>query len=178
MHSLGDHVRDAGDDRVAELLLDVLDGEAPARADDARQQPARLGHLNDVGAERAQPYHAELRVAHRDRLRRAPLEVGILLQADIVDIGAEGALVAERQLDEIDQQRNVGGRERVAARNEHIEEATVAREEGQLALAHDALRAEPQLARAIGRDASDNDVAGGVEIFDQVEQGHELFLLR
>src|SRR5215212_6265642 len=61
------------------------------------------------------------------------------------------------------------------ARNQHVEKAPVASEERELTFAHDALRPEAQLTGAIGRDAGGENVAGGVEVFDQIEQGHALF---
>ena len=140
-HPLGDHIGHARDDRAAQLLFDILHGIAPTRAHHRGQQAARLGHLDDIGAERTNAHQAKLRIAHGDGLRRAPAHVGVLKKIDIINIGAKWAFVTEWNFDQIDQQRDVGGGQRVPARDEHVEKAAIAGEKGQLPFAHHALRA-------------------------------------
>ena len=57
------------DRRPVELFVEVLDRDLRAVARDLGVEPARIGDAERIEAEGAHPHHAEVLVAHRDRLR-------------------------------------------------------------------------------------------------------------
>src|SRR5581483_6407211 len=77
-----------------------------------------------------------------------------------------------RQAEQSGQERNVVGREGVAAGAEDVERLAVAVEDRLLAFANDQLGAEAKLAGAALRDAVDDFIAVFVRILDQVEDRH------
>ena len=67
---------EAGDDDVAELVADLVDGEVAVGADDLAQEHGRVLDPDRVGAEGAQAHRAELGVARDHRVLGAPFQVG------------------------------------------------------------------------------------------------------
>jgi hypothetical protein len=68
--ALADHVGEARDDEVAQLVADLVGGEVPVGADDLPDELAGIGDFDDVAAERAEPDRPELGVAKRSRAVR------------------------------------------------------------------------------------------------------------
>ena len=91
---LGDRVRQARQDRRAELPGDLVRRREALRSDDRREEHLRVGDLERVCAERAQADHPELGVAHHHRVRRAPLQVREEPHVEEVDVGLERRLEA------------------------------------------------------------------------------------
>jgi hypothetical protein len=86
-------VRDVADDGVAQLAFELL--RTAIALDGARQRGVEglgVGQVEGVDAEGTQPHHAEILVADRDRIRRAPLAVDLLARGKKVDVGLEGRL--------------------------------------------------------------------------------------
>ena len=69
---LGERVGDLPDDRVAQMSFEIGDRVRLARAADLLMEARRIGDVEAVEPEAAQPDHAEILVADRDRLLRAP----------------------------------------------------------------------------------------------------------
>src|ERR1043166_4473005 len=72
---LAEQVRDRGDDRVAQLALEVRDRVDVARAADVQVEGFGIGNLVGIDPERTHAHRAELLVADGDRVRGAPLLV-------------------------------------------------------------------------------------------------------
>ena len=138
-----------------------LGGELAVGADDLGQELRRVGHAHGVGAEGAQPHHAELRVAAGDRVPRPPLQVGEAAGVDEVDLGLERALEAVVPVLQRGQDRQVVGLELVEPGAEGVGELALVHEDRRLALAHRQLGAVLDRV-ALALEAPDDGVAGVV----------------
>ncbi len=155
---------------VAQEVLDRVGGGLALGADQLLHEQVRVGDLHREAAEGAQAHHRQLRVAVDDRLLGAPLQVGVGLPADEVDLGLEGRGAAEGQPDDLAQQRQVQGRERVAPRPEHVQGLAVAVEDRRLVLLDDQLRAQLDRRRAVLRLAVHDRVPGVVEVLQDLDR--------
>ena len=109
------------------------------RADDLVDEKLRVRDLQCVGATRLHPSHPQNRILDRDGCRGTPLHVRELTQTDEVDLGLEGGLARERLADQVHQQRDVGGGDRVRAWAKGVQRPAVAEENRRLAIADDNL---------------------------------------
>lgn len=73
---------------------------------------------------------------------RPPFEVHIQSRIDIIDFGSERRLGAEREIDELQQNRDIPGRQRMGTRSQKIERPTALDEDSQLPLPDNQLRTE------------------------------------
>ena len=80
-------------------------------------------------------------------LRRAPFQVGELAHIGEEHLGGKDVLAASAHPQNAGEDRQVGGGDRVPSRLEQIQRFAVAVEDGALALAHDDLAAEAEIAR-------------------------------
>ena len=151
-----------------EVALDRLGAHPALAADHGVDEELRVGDAHGEVAEGAQAHHVELVVAEDDRLLGAPLEVGEDLAVDVDHVGAERDSSAEGEREDLGQQRDVGRGERVAAGAEDVERLAVAEEDRPLALLHDELRADLDL--AAGRPAVDELLAGRVVPLDDFDE--------
>jgi hypothetical protein len=94
-----------------------------------------------VEAEAAQPHHAEILVADRDRLLCAPALVGLGARREEVDVALEGRLEARVPVLEVREQRQRLGLERVQAGAELVGDLALVDEQRQLRLADGEARA-------------------------------------
>ena len=163
------HVCEALVDDRAHELVDLVGRILAARADQLREQPLRIDRAQRVGAERAHAHRAELAVAHRHRVGRAPAQVGDLARADEVDLGLERAVEAVHPTAERREHRQVARLEPVLARAEHVGDPSLVHEHGHLARAHDQLRAVLDLV-VVAREAPDEGAPAVVDPFDDVDQ--------
>src|SRR4029079_19280978 len=79
-------VGDLPDDRVAQMSLEIGHSVALARPADLLVEARRVGDVEAVEAETAQPRHAEILVADRDRLLCAPALVRLDARGEEVDV--------------------------------------------------------------------------------------------
>ena len=161
-----------------------LGGEVAVGADDLDQELARVGDPHGVGAEGAQPHHAELGVAAGDRVAGAPLQVGEAAGVDEVDLRLERRLEAVVPVLERGQDRHVVGLELVEPGAEDVGELALVDEDRGLPLAHGQLGAVLDRV-ALALEAPDDGVAGVVRPVDDVDelaaqeiQDRHRFLLR
>ena len=66
---------------LLQLRLDLATVDMLQRAHQLGGEHRDVVDAEDIGAERADAQRAEFLVAHRDRLRRAPFQPGLLLRA-------------------------------------------------------------------------------------------------
>ena len=130
---------------------------------------ARVGDPHGVGAEGAQPHHAELRVAAGDRVPRPPLQVGEAAGVDEVDLGLERALEAVVPVLQRGQDRQVVGLELVEPGAEDVGELALVDEDRRLPLADGELGAVLDRV-ALALEAPDDGVAGVVGPVDDVDE--------
>jgi hypothetical protein len=138
---LGERVGDAADDRVAQVTFEIGDRVALARAADLLMEDLGIGDVEAVEAEAAQPHHAEILVADRDRLLRAPALIGLGARGEEVHVALEGRLEARVPVLEVGEQRQRLRLERVQPGAELIRDLPLVDEERQLRLADGEARA-------------------------------------
>ena len=80
------------DDRVAELAFEIGDAIEVARAADLCVKRFCIGQVVGINAEAAQANRAEFLVANGDRIRRAPVLIGLRARGEKVDVGLERRL--------------------------------------------------------------------------------------
>ena len=107
-------------------------------------------------------------VLHLYRRGRSPLYIQVELLIDEPDLGAEGRLPAERQVDYLLQKGNVVRAERMAAGLEHIERLTALEQNGLLRLVDNELGPRAQL--IVGILPCEN-IRTSV-VFDNRDNGH------
>ena len=88
--ALEQHFGEALHDHSAQVILHSAGGKFALLPYDAVDEAIRIGDLERVAAKRPQARHAEHRVAHRDRLGRAPFLVDKLTHVDEDHLGREG----------------------------------------------------------------------------------------
>ena len=131
-----DGVGDVLQHQAAQLAVELLGRVALARARDLVVEEARIGDAVGVVAEGAQAHGAEVLVADRHRLARAPALVDLLARREEVDVALERApeeLVPVLQVGEDRQRRR---RQRVAARAEDVGDLAFVDEHRDLRFAH------------------------------------------
>ncbi len=133
------------------------------------EELAGVGDPHGVGAEGAQPHHAELGVAAGDRVAGAPLQVGEAAGVDEVDLRLERRLEAVVPVLERRQDRHVVGLELVEPGTEDVGELALVDEDRGLALAHGELGAVLDRV-ALALEAPDDGVAGVVGPVDDVDE--------
>ena len=132
-------VRQPRDDQVLEIAADFVGREFALRADDRADQQLGIDDAERVFAETPQPHDAEILVAERDRLPRAPFLVQKRLLADEVDLGLKRRFFPRDRQDPR-QDRHVRRRQRVPPRPKDVQRLAVAKEDRLLVLLHDQLR--------------------------------------
>jgi len=148
------------------------------------EEAHRVDDLEVVGAEGAHPHHTEVGVAHHHRVGGAPLVAGEDAGGDVIDIRLERGLELVLPAQQVRQDRNVLGLERVAARPQGVRELAHVDELGHLALAHDQLRFVLDLLVVV-REAVGQRVARVIDPLDDVDElpvdevhdGHAALLL-
>ena len=134
-----------------------------------REEGLRVGDLHRVRPEGTQPDHPELRVAHHDGVRRPPLQVGEEARVEEVDVRLEGGLEAVLPAAKIRQDREVLGRQLVAARREEVRRLPLVDEERRLVLANRQLRVHLDLLVVDGEPV-DHRVVRVVEPRDDLDE--------
>ena len=144
MLPLAQGVGQAADDQVAQLVAERFQADLAPVAGDLADQPAGVVDPQREAAEAPQPHRSQFRVPHDQGMAGAPLEIGEQAGGDEVHLRLERALAAERQGQQAGEDRQIAGRQHVAARSEAVGDAALVDEHGPLAFAHDQLGAEPQ----------------------------------
>ena len=136
-----DGVRKEADDARAHGVGELVEPEVVVGAGHLAQERLGLDDLEVVGAEGANPYHAEVGVTQHDGIGRAPLVAGEEPRDDVVDVGLERRVEAVLPRLQLGENRDVVGRQRVLARPEGVAELAEVDKLRHLRLAHDQLRA-------------------------------------
>ena len=138
-------------------------------AGDFLQEPLDVDDAEVVGAEGADPDHAEVGVAHHHRVGRAPLVAGEQPGVHEVDVGLERRIEAELPRLQPGEHRNVVGGQRVLARAEGVAELADVDELRMLRFADDQLRAVLDRLVVVGK-AVRQRVAGVIGPLDDLDQ--------
>ena len=124
--------------------------------------------------ERTEPDHRQLFVPEQDGLCGSPLLTCEGFEVHEVDFGAEGAREPGRQRKHLGQDGNVQRRQRVAARPQGVQRASVSEEDRGLALADDELCPHLDLGGTVCRIARHDGVARRIQALDDLDDLDEL----
>ena len=158
--------------QAAQLAVEVGHGVGVARARDLGVEQLGIGDAVAVVAEGAQAHGAEVLVADRHRLGRAPALVDLLARAEEVHVALERAFEEFVPVLQVGEHRQRGGDERVAAGAEHIGHLAFVDEHRQLRFAHREGAAVLDLA-VLHREAPGQRAVARLRPFDDID---ELFL--
>ncbi len=139
-------------DGLTQVVLDLQGREHALRADEAVDQQGGLEHLDAVDAVRPQADEAQFGIPEGDGIAGPPLEVGEQLHVDKVDLRPQGARHTPGEAEDLGEDGDVQGRERVPPRPEGVVGLALVEEDGRLALPHGKLGAVLDLARALPGD--------------------------
>ena len=134
-------IREFGDALQLDLLFQFLRLEFALRTDEALQHVVRHADAIGIVAERANAQGAKVRVAHRDRLRGAPLAVQLLRPLDEIHFRLVPRIEAVRQRENRRQNRKVLGFKRIGSRLELVCNLPFVHENGGLTRPYDQFRA-------------------------------------
>ena len=104
-------------------------------------QSARISDANRIDSKRSQSDHAEIVIAHHDRIRGAPLQVGKLLRVDKVNFGFERRSESILPCAEFCKNRRVATVDRVEPGSKHVRNLALKNKDRSLRFAHRELRA-------------------------------------
>ena len=132
---LADEIHHLAEDDAAEETLDVARAVEILRPHDLGDEKLRVGNLDGVGAEAGHARHAQDRIGDGDGLRRPPLHIRQFSRGDEVHFGLERRLSRECLADQVNENGDVGGRNRVPPRPEGVQRLSVAEEDRGLGFA-------------------------------------------
>jgi len=166
---LGDTFAEFRDDLVADVGLDLFDGELPIRPGDLLQELSGVAHPDGIGAKRPDSDHSEVGISHHHRVHRPPFQIRESLGVDEVDLGLERTIESVLPSLQSAEDGQVLGLKFVSARLEGIGDRTLGDKDRHLRLSNRELRSILDLI-AVSLKAINHRVLGVVQPLDDVDE--------
>ncbi len=157
---VAEHVGHLAHNSVAQLPFKLGHGVGRARTAHLLVEDFRIGNAVGVNAECAHTHRAEFLIANRNRLRRAPLLVGLQTRGEEVNVGLKRRFERLVPVHQVGEDGQRVGAEGIETRPEDIRDAALVHEHRRLGIAHGELAAILDFHVLHGIAVSEHPIAG------------------